>query len=75
MLPPRFSLGDLQAVYEILLGRALHKATFRRALQSAKLVKPTNEWRKSGRGRPARLYRFSPRRRDTRHPPVRFDRL
>lgn len=75
MLPSRFSLGELQVVYEILLDRALHKATFRRALEAAKLVQPTNEWRVSGRGRPARLYRLKPRRRGTRHPRVRFDRL
>jgi 8-oxo-dGTP diphosphatase len=75
MLPPRFSLGELQAVYEILLDRALHKATFRRALEAAKLVQPTNEWLVSGRGRPARLYRLNPRRRGKRHPRVRLDRL
>lgn len=73
MLPPRFSLVELQVVYEILLGRRLHKASFRRALNSARLVAPTGEWLANRRGRPAQLYRFAPRRRGTRLRPVRFD--
>jgi hypothetical protein len=45
MLPPRFTPAELQAVYEIMLERRLHKASFRRALQAARLVQPTSEWR------------------------------
>src|SRR5688572_9125489 len=40
LLPPTFTLSELQGTYEILLGRRLHKASFRRALQSAWLVEP-----------------------------------
>jgi 8-oxo-dGTP diphosphatase len=75
MLPPRFSLAELQGVYEILLGRRLHKASFRRALNAAQLVAPTGEWLANRRGRPAQLHRFAPRRRGTRLRPVRFDLL
>jgi len=32
-------------------------------LQAAWLVEPTDEWRSEGRGRPAQLYRYSPRKR------------
>src|SRR4051794_24720349 len=32
LLPPAFTLSDLQGIYELLLGRRLHKASFRRAL-------------------------------------------
>jgi 8-oxo-dGTP diphosphatase len=73
LLPPAFTLSELQAIYELLLGRSLHKASFRRALQAAFLVEPTDEWRSEGRGRPAQLYRFAPRRRRGARRGVRFD--
>ena len=63
MLPSTFTLSDLQRIYEILLGQKLHKASFRRALQSAALVEGTDEWRSDGRGRPAQLFRYAPKRR------------
>lgn len=75
LLPPAFTLSDLQDVYEILLGRTLHKASFRRALQSARLVSPTREWRSEGRGRPAQLFRLAPRARKSWRRGVRFDWL
>src|SRR5687767_534819 len=73
LLPPAFTLSDLQSIYELLLGRTLHKASFRRALQAAFLVEPTDEWRSEGRGRPAQLYRYAPRRRRGSRRSVRFD--
>lgn len=73
LLPAAFTLSDLQSVYELLLGRQLHKASFRRALQAAFLVEPTDEWRSEGRGRPAQLYRYAPRRRRGAKRGVRFD--
>jgi len=75
MLPATFTLSDLQAVYELLLGRPLHKASFRRALHGALLVEPTDEWRSEGRGRPAQLYRFAPRRRRGSRRGIRFDSI
>jgi 8-oxo-dGTP diphosphatase len=75
LLPPAFTLSELQQVYELLLGRRLHKASFRRALQSAYLVAPTDDWRSEGRGRPAQLFRYAPRRRHAGHRSVRFDLL
>lgn len=63
LLPPTFTLSQLQEVYELLLGRRLHKASFRRALHAAGLVEPTDEWRSEGRGRPAQLFRYAPRKR------------
>jgi 8-oxo-dGTP diphosphatase len=75
LLGATFTLSDLQSVYELLLGRRLHKASFRRALTAAFLVEPTDEWRSEGRGRPAQLFRYAPRkRRGTRAGP-RFDAL
>jgi 8-oxo-dGTP diphosphatase len=73
LLPQRFTLSDLQRVYEIMLGRRLHKASFRRALQAATLVEPTDEWRSEGRGRPAQLYRYAPKRRRRVQRGLRFD--
>lgn len=73
LLPATFTLSDLQSVYELLLGRRLHKASFRRALQASYLVEPTDEWRSEGRGRPAQLFRFAPRKRRGARRGVRFD--
>ncbi|MDH5233402.1 MAG: hypothetical protein OEW77_00480 [Gemmatimonadota bacterium] len=75
MLPATFTLSDLQQVYELLLGRRLHKASFRRALQAAFLVEPTDSWRSEGRGRPAQLYRYAPRKRRGVRRSVRFELL
>jgi len=75
LLPPLFTLSELQQMYELLLGRRLHKASFRRALQAANLVEPVDEWRSEGRGRPAQFYRFAPRKRRGDRRPVRFDLL
>ena len=75
LLPGSFTLSELQEVYEAILGRTLHKASFRRALQSARLVMPTREWRSEGRGRPAQLYKFVPRAPKASRRGVRFDWL
>lgn len=75
LLPAIFTLSDLQAVYELLLGRRLHKASFRRSLHAAALVEATDEWRSEGRGRPAQLFRYAPPRRRRPRRGVRFDLL
>ena len=75
LLPPTFTLSELQSIYERLLGRRLHKASFRRALQAAYLVEPTDEWRSEGRGRPAQLFRYAPKKRRDNRRGVRFDLL
>ncbi|MGH7653306.1 MAG: NUDIX hydrolase [Gemmatimonadaceae bacterium] len=75
LLAPTFTLSELQTVYEVLLGRRLHKASFRRALHAAFLVKPTDEWRSEGRGRPAQLFRYAPRKRLGQRGGVRFEML
>ncbi|MGQ0539594.1 MAG: NUDIX hydrolase [Gemmatimonadaceae bacterium] len=75
LLSSEFTLSELQQTYEMLLGRRLHKASFRRSLQAAWLVEPTDEWRTEGRGRPAQLFRYAPRRRRADRRGVRFDLL
>jgi 8-oxo-dGTP diphosphatase len=58
LLPQRFTLSELQRVYEVILGRALDKRNFRRKLDGLGIVKPTREQRVSVSGRPAQLFRF-----------------
>lgn len=75
LLPATFTLSELQQTYELLMGKRLHKASFRRALQAAWLVEPTEEWRSEGRGRPAQLFRYAPKKKRRPHRGVRFDFL
>jgi 8-oxo-dGTP diphosphatase len=56
LMPPEFTLSDLQRVYEIILGRPLEKSAFRTRMLSADLVEPTSKMR-MGSNRPAQLYR------------------
>jgi len=73
LLPQVFTLSELQEMYELLLDRRLHKASFRRSLQAARIVEPTDEWRSEGRGRPAQLFRYAPKRRRNAPRGVRFE--
>jgi 8-oxo-dGTP diphosphatase len=75
LLPATFTLSELQQMYQLLLGKRLHKASFRRALQAAWLVEPTDEWRSEGRGRPAQLFRYLPKRKRRAQRGLRFDFL
>ena len=75
LLPATFTLSELQQMYELLLGKRLHKASFRRALQAASLVEATDQWRSEGRGRPAQLFRYLPKKKRRLHRGVRFDFL
>ncbi|MDX6646723.1 MAG: 8-oxo-dGTP diphosphatase [Miltoncostaeaceae bacterium] len=57
LLPDAFTLGELQAVYEAVLGAPLDTRNFRRDVLAAGVVEPVDGVRAEGRGRPARLYR------------------
>lgn len=59
LLPEEFSLSELQHTYEIILGEKLDKRNFRRRILEAGIIEPTPH-RRSGEGRPARLYRYRP---------------
>lgn len=74
-LPRQFTLAELQRTYEVILGRSLHKASFRRALHAAFVVEPTGEWRLEGRGRPAQLFRHATHRAKRARRGVRMDLL
>jgi 8-oxo-dGTP diphosphatase len=59
LLPKKFTLGQLQRVYEAVLGRTLDKRNFRRKIALPGILKPLVEWVQEGPSRPAQLYRFS----------------
>ncbi|WP_019673306.1 NUDIX hydrolase [Psychrobacter lutiphocae] len=58
LMPEEFTLLQLQQSVEALSGVPLHKQNFRRLLESQNLLEPTGNSRQTGRGRPAKLYRF-----------------
>lgn len=62
LLPKKFTLGQLQRVYEAVLGRALDKRNFRRKIALLGIVTPLDEWVQDGPSRPAQLHRFSAKR-------------
>jgi len=59
LLPPEFTLSELQKAYEIVLAEPLDKRNFRRRIIQAGVIEPLDQVR-LGEGRPARLYRFRP---------------
>lgn len=58
LMPPSFSLGQLQQAVEALSGSRLHKQNFRRLIEQQRLVEETGETTSETGGRPARLVRF-----------------
>ena len=57
LLPEKFTLTELQEVYEAILGKKLDKRNFRRKMSLLRILKPLREHRHGGQ-RPAQLYRF-----------------
>ncbi|HEY3342865.1 MAG TPA: NUDIX domain-containing protein [Anaerolineae bacterium] len=57
LLPPEFTLSDLQQTYEIVLAETLDKRNFRRRILQAEVLEETGSYR-THEGRPAKLYRF-----------------
>lgn len=58
LVPPRFTLLQLQRTVEALAGQQLHKQNFRRLIEQQRLVEETGEMLAGTGGRPAKLYRF-----------------
>ena len=58
LMPPEFTLYELQKTVEAILGPHLHKQNFRRLVESAGLVEPTGQVKTRTGGRPAKLFRF-----------------
>lgn len=58
LLPNEFTLGEMQAIYEIILNAKLDKRNFRKKIITLKLIKKLNKKRQGGPNRPAELYSF-----------------
>lgn len=58
-LPKRFTLSELQRAYEAILGEELDKRNFRKKFLSLGLIHETDEMKREGAHRPARLYAFN----------------
>ncbi len=65
LLPPEFTLSELQSAYETVLGRKLDKRNFRRRMSALGILTVTGSTRRDGSHRPARLYRYRPDRDST----------
>ncbi|MGI6878023.1 NUDIX hydrolase [Microbacterium sp. gxy059] len=57
LLPDEFTLAELRAVYETVLGRRLDPSNFRRLIEGSEALVPTDAFR-TGAHRPARLFRW-----------------
>jgi 8-oxo-dGTP diphosphatase len=58
LLPPQFTMSELQNVYEVILGQRLDKRNFRRRVLGLGLLEATGSKRREGSHRPAQLFRF-----------------
>ena len=58
LLPPEFTLTELQRTVEAISGRHLHKQNFRRLVETGALVEPTGVMSTQTGGRPAALFHF-----------------
>ncbi len=58
LLPDKFSLKQLQRLYESVLGIELDKRNFRRKLKSLDVLIDLGEFQKAVSNRPAKLYKF-----------------
>ena len=61
LLAAEFTLGELQEIYEIILGRRLDRRNFRKKILASGLLRQLRAQRR-GAHRPAALYRFARRR-------------
>ncbi len=58
LLPEKFTLGQLQKMYEHILGRELDKRNFRKKILGMELLLPLTEQQKGVSHRAAKLYQF-----------------
>jgi hypothetical protein len=58
LMPPSFTLLELQRTVEAISGIRLHKQNFRRLMEDQGLVEGTGKFAARARGRPAELFRF-----------------
>lgn len=58
LLPEKFTLPELQRLYEIILGKKLNRGNFYRKMKRYDILQKTNETRKGGAHKAPDLYRF-----------------
>jgi len=58
LMPESFTLTELQQVYEVILGKELLKANFRRKI--SEMVIETDEYTRSAGHRPSKLFKYNP---------------
>jgi hypothetical protein len=66
LMPPAFTLLQLQRCVEAIAGLSVHKPNFRRLIEQQQLVEETGETVFGAGGRPAKAYRFRPAVREER---------
>ena len=64
LLPEKFTLRQLQHLYEVILDRDLDKRNFRKKVLAMEIVKETKEIEKDVAHRAAKLFRFDKRKYD-----------
>src|SRR5258705_7183739 len=69
LLPPEFTLTELQRTVEAISGRHLHKQNFRRLVETGALVEPTGVMSTQTGGPPAPLFFLRPAVLQERPPP------
>ncbi|QDV44471.1 Bifunctional NMN adenylyltransferase/Nudix hydrolase [Stieleria neptunia] len=62
LLPKKFTLRQLQRLYEIILDRSLDKRNFRKKILGMEVLEELDEVEADVAHRAARLYRFNPKR-------------
>jgi 8-oxo-dGTP diphosphatase len=62
LLPPKFTLSQLQRLYEVILGVEIDKRNFRKRILKMELLEPLNEKQTGVSHRAGQLYRFQPER-------------
>lgn len=58
LLPKKFTLTELQRIYEIILHKQLDKRNFRKKILGLGILEPLEETKMEGPHRPAKLYSF-----------------
>lgn len=58
LLPKRFTIYQMQKIYEIVLGKKMDKRNFRKKILSLNFIKETKNILSGYRQRPAKLYQF-----------------
>jgi len=59
LLPEKFTLGELQRLYEVVLEQALDKRNFRKKILGTELLEALDEFQKDVAHRAAQFYRFN----------------